>query len=122
MPICVVLISDRSLFAKSVASCLPKYLRQVDLQVVDSERPEALDEIIRVRPNLVVLEIAFLESHQPNMLERLLLALPSLKIIGLDTRKQDILLLCSEQLIVSDVRDLASLIETATLVPANASR
>lgn len=71
-------------------------------------------QIIAAQPSIVILDVADAEATRLCSLSELLLLLPTLKVIRLDPRREEIQVVTSEQLSAFDVRDLVEVIKRAT--------
>ncbi|HLF27628.1 MAG TPA: hypothetical protein VJG32_14935 [Anaerolineae bacterium] len=108
----VVILSGGSLFAQGVASRLQQHTDHIDLHRVDCQEPGALEQIIAVQPAVVILDATDPRIDQACPLTKLLQALPSLKVIRLDSQQDHVQIVTSQQRQAAEVRDLIQLIES----------
>ena len=106
----VVILSGHSLFAEGVASQLRQHSQELELEVVDIRQPDAMAQIIAVRPSAVILDTTDSEVSRLGLMSRLPLVLPELKIVCLDSQQELIQVVTSEQLPADQVRDLLDVI------------
>lgn len=108
----VVILSGQSLFAEGVASRLRQHLDRLELVIIDSRKPDALQQVLNARPSTVILDAAdTIDLTQGCPLGELLREIPSFKIIRLDSQQQEIRIVTSEQRLADEVKDLIDLIE-----------
>ncbi len=107
----VVILSSHSLFAEGVASRLRQHLQQVELEIVDSQRPDVMSQLVTCQPSIVILDISDPGVVQRCSLSKLLMSLPDLKVIRLDLEHEQAQVVTSEQHPASLVRDLAQVID-----------
>ena len=106
----VVVLTAPSLFTEGIATRLSEHADQIELEVVDSRNAEALAKAIAARPAVVLLEARDSNAASPCLLEDLLGAVPSVKIIRLDPSRDQIQVVTSEQRTVSDPIDLIGMV------------
>lgn len=106
----VFILSGYSLFAEGVASRLRQYPDQVDVMVMDPRQPSIFSKIAEKNPSVIMLDAADHETMQLCPLGDLIFALPKLKVMRLDSQKELIQVVSSEQFRVVDVDDLIQVI------------
>ncbi|MFQ5577154.1 MAG: hypothetical protein ACE5G8_09240 [Anaerolineae bacterium] len=108
---CVAILSGHSLFADGVASRLRQILQNVKLIVVDPAQTDAATRIIAAQPAIIILDVTDTEVTQTFSLSKLLLSLPTLKVIRLDPQRDQIQVVTSVQHPAVEVSDLVEVIE-----------
>lgn len=107
----VVILSGTSLFAEGIASRLRQHPDRIALEVMDSQKPEVIDHISSSRPSAVLVDANSLDPELMCLVTKLQLRQPDLKIVWLDSEKDRVQLMSSEQLHVAQVHDLLEMIE-----------
>ncbi len=107
----VVILSSHSLFAEGVANRLRQYLQQVELEIVDSQQPDVMTQLVTSQPSIVILDISDPGVIQRCSLSKLLLSVPDLKVIRLDLEHEQAQVVTSQQRPAALVRDLAQVID-----------
>jgi DNA-binding NarL/FixJ family response regulator len=106
----VAILSGHSLFTEGVASRLRQHSEEIDLHTIDARQSSALSDMIALQPSTIILDATDPEVEQLCPLNRVLEALPSLKVIRLDPQQDHIQVVTSEQRIAADISELISLI------------
>ncbi|MBI3361508.1 MAG: hypothetical protein HY023_10400 [Chloroflexi bacterium] len=83
MPVRVVVLSHRSLFAGGIASRLRERADLVDVQTVDASLPDALDQLRAVAPAFVVVDVADTAADRISI-GQVLDLLPEARVIRID--------------------------------------
>ena len=109
-PASIVILSGNSLFIEGVASRLQQYPNQVEIEIVNSSQPGALEIIQAIRPSAVILDATEKQTSPNCPISTLLSALPALKIVRLDSQQKHFQIVTSEQHSVDAVQDLLELI------------
>ncbi len=110
----VAILSSQSLFTEGVASRLREHAEQIDLRTVDSRQPDALQQVIAIRPATIILDATDPDIDAQLPLDTVLEALPSLRVIRLDSQHSVVQVVTSEQRSAAEVRDLIQLIGLST--------
>ena len=105
----VVVLMGRSLFAAGVISRM-QHLNRFDLQVVDGRQANAIAQVMALQPSAVILDETDPESKHCS-LDKLLFALPSLKVIRLNPQSDQIQVIQWEWRQASEVSDLIQAID-----------
>lgn len=106
----VVILSSHSLFAEGVANRLRQHLQQVELEIINSQQPDVMAQLVTAKPSIVILDITDPGVTQRCSLSKLLLSLPELKVIRLDLGQEQAQVVTSEQRPAAKVHDLARVI------------
>lgn len=106
----VILLSDHTLFAEGIQTWLQQNQDGVEFQIVEGSNPEALTQVIAACPVAVILDDSVLDHSNLITLDRLLKALPSVRIIRLDACSEKIQVIDCERLSLAKVSDLVDLI------------
>jgi len=106
----VIILSNQSLFAEGIASRLRQYLQLVQLEIIAPWQSDAMSRIVAARPSVVILDDTDPEIAHYCPLDKLLRLLPKLKVIILNLQQEQVRVLDSEQRMVTQVRDLAKMI------------
>jgi Ni,Fe-hydrogenase maturation factor len=107
----VVILSGESLFAEGIASRLSQYPQEVTVEVVDPEAQDCLERIASWRPVVIIVDASDVLTMELCPLNRLLVTLPDVKVIHLDSQKDQIRVVTSEQRPAAEVQDLIKMIE-----------
>jgi DNA-binding NarL/FixJ family response regulator len=107
----VVILSGESLFAEGIASRLSQYPEQVAVEVIDPVSPDCLKHIATRQPAVIIVDASDGVTMDRCPLSRLLVSLPDVKVIHLDSQKDQIRVVTSEQRPVAEVQDLIKMIE-----------
>lgn len=110
-PRLVVILSGESLFAEGIASRLSQYPQTVTVEVVDPVAPDCLASIAARQPAVIIVDGSDSVAMEHCPLNRLLVSLPDVKVIHLDSQKDQIRVVTSEQWPVAEVQDLIQMIE-----------
>jgi DNA-binding NarL/FixJ family response regulator len=102
----IIILSGHSLFAEGIASRLKEYPHEVDVAVVDPEAPDCFAAISAHNPAVVILDASDEITLEMCPLSRLLTLVPDLKVIHLDSQKELIQVVTSEQHQAAGVTDL----------------
>ena len=113
----VLILSGYSLFAEGIASRLQQYPDQVNVQVMDPRQPSTFSTITETNPSVIMLDAADHETMQLCPLKELLFTLPHLKVMRLDSQKEMIQVVSSEQFRVVDADDLIQVITSVGITP-----
>ena len=106
----VVVLSSHTLFADGVTSRLKLRDESLNLSVIDARGSDAMDQIINVRPDAVIVDASDKEASLNCPINELLAAIPALKIIRLDPEQAGFQVVTSAQHIASEVDDLLEVI------------
>ena len=79
-----MVLSSHTLFADGVTSRLQLRDEALNLNVIDARSRDAMDQIINVRPDAVIVDASDKEASLNCPINELLAAIPALKIIRLD--------------------------------------
>lgn len=102
----IVILSGQSLFAEGIASRLKEYPQEVNVAVVDPKAPECFALISAHKPSVIILDASDGITSKMCPLNRLLTLVPDLKIIHLDSQKEQVQVVTSEQHKAAEVADL----------------
>ena len=106
----VILLSGQSLFTEGVANRLREYPDRVAVQMMDPGLPDTFSEIAKIDAAVIMLDANDLGTTQLCPLSELIFKHPKLKVMGLDSQKELIQVVSSEQFRVVDVNDLIQII------------
>lgn len=118
MALKIVVLNGHSLFVEGVLSRLRQHEDQFDLQVIDTQQGDTLLQLATLHPAAIILDESDPEISERRLLEELLVTLPSLKIICLDSNSTQVKVIHLEKQRVTDVTDLIGVIEPAEGGPA----
>jgi hypothetical protein len=111
----VVILSGRSIFAEGVANRLRQNMDELEIKVVDSREPGALEGLVATRPSTVIFDATDAEITEGDWLTRLLMALPMLQIVSIDPLQDKIQVVTSEQRPMGQVHELVDIISNGPL-------
>jgi DNA-binding NarL/FixJ family response regulator len=106
----VVILSGQSLFTEGVASRLRELISQLELTVIDPRGTDALDQIKNYQPSAVILDSADPEVAELCPLNEILMAVPAVKVLRLDPRREQFQVVTSEEKVAGLVQDLVDVI------------
>lgn len=106
----VVVLSSHTLFAEGVSSRLQARAETLDLSIVDARNSTALEKIITLRPQAVIVDASDPETSLNCPINQLLASLPALKIIRLDPGQSGFQVVTSAQHIAHEIDDLLEVI------------
>ena len=106
----VVVLSSHTLYAEGVTSRLQLRAEALDLRVVDARNKTALDQILTLEPQALIIDASDKEAGLNCPINELLASLPALKIIRLDPEQAGFQVVTSAQHIASEVDDLLTVI------------
>ncbi|HET7011358.1 MAG TPA: hypothetical protein VFI11_11320 [Anaerolineales bacterium] len=106
----VVVLAEPSLFTEGVATRLKKHLDQIELEIIDSRKPDALQKAIAAQPAVVLMEADDTITGPSCPLADLLVATPTVRILRLDPSRDRIQVMTSEQRTLSDPSDLIGMV------------
>lgn len=106
----IVILSGQSLFAEGIASRLKEYPHEVNVAVVDPEVPDCFAQISAHKPSVIILDTSDGITSDMCPLNRLLALVPDLKVIHLDSQKEQIQVVTSEQHEAAGVVDLIQML------------
>lgn len=106
----IVILKGHSLFVEGVISRLQELSDHIDLTVVDFSQPDALDQVVTIRPFAVILDASDPDIIRGCSLSKLLKVLPALKVIRLDSESPYLQVIQWEEKMAYDVRSLISVI------------
>ncbi|TFH37612.1 MAG: hypothetical protein E4G99_02165 [Anaerolineales bacterium] len=106
----VVVLSSHTLYAEGVTSRLQLRSEALKLSVVDARSKTALNQIITLEPQALIMDASDKEAGLNCPTDELLASLPTLKIIRLDPELAGFQVVSSAQHIASDVDDLLGVI------------
>jgi hypothetical protein len=108
--VCVILTSQ-SLFAEGMASRLRRFLSADELATVDARQPNALASVIAAQPAAVLLDAGDEVVNHLGPLCALLTALPTLRIVQVDPRGQQVQVITSTCHTVDQAQDLIAILK-----------
>jgi DNA-binding NarL/FixJ family response regulator len=106
----VVVLSSHTLFAEGVTSRLKLREEALNLSVIDAHSADAMDQILTVGPDAVIVDASDKEVGLNCPINELLAAIPALKIIRLDPEQAGFQVVTSTQHIAKEVDDLLEVI------------
>lgn len=106
---CVVILSSRSIFVEGVAARLRQIGGQ-QLHVVETQAPDALQQIVALAPTAVILDATDEEITRRYPLNVFFNALPALKVVRLDPEQSHFQVITSHQHTAEQVSDLLSVL------------
>jgi hypothetical protein len=108
----IVILSGRSLFAEGLTARLSRQPGRHELLSVDARQDDALDRVIGLRPETVLLDSSdeTVMRHRP--LNHLLAALPELRIVRLDPQTDQVQIVTSQRHAAGQIDDLLALIDS----------
>jgi DNA-binding NarL/FixJ family response regulator len=107
----VIILTGQSLFAEGVASRLRQYPQEVDVRVLDPNDPNALDLVSQHISATVIMDANDSEAMQLCPLSRLMFANPEIKVVRLDSQRNTIQVVSSEQHQAGKIHDLLGIIQ-----------
>jgi hypothetical protein len=107
----VVVLTDYSLLAQGIASRLRQSSHSLEVDVVDFRRPDVMDEIIKLQPQVVIFGSNDVEKSNRCPLGSLFNALPNLMVIELNLNNSNIQLIRGGQYNAADFTDLVRMLE-----------
>ncbi len=110
-PIRVVILSNQTLLVEGVITRLKQYRDRVELHSVDFRHPNLLAHITELQPAAIILDDKDPLVVQVAPLDKLIRALPTIKVIRLNTRSFQAQVIQSDRYCVAEVCDLLELIE-----------
>ncbi len=102
----IVILSGQSLFAEGIASRLKEYPHEINVAVVDPDGPDCFELISAHKPSVIILDASDGITTALCPLNRLLALVPDLKVIHLDSQKEQVQVVTSEQHEAAGVDDL----------------
>ena len=108
----VLILSGHTLFTEGLISRLKKYCDLFDFQVVDSRRPDVVDQIIALRPSVVIMDGSSPEIQITTLLMDLISSIPALQVINLDSQSARVRVIRWGSKTVSGVEELLEEIKT----------
>ncbi len=106
----VVVLTSHTLYAEGVTSRLQARADSLDLNVIDARNSTAMEQIIALEPQAVIVDISDAEASLNCPINQLLASLPKLKIIRLDPEQSGFQLVTSAQHVAHEVEDLLEVI------------
>jgi DNA-binding NarL/FixJ family response regulator len=106
----VVILSGQSLFTEGIASRLREHISQLELTVIDPRGTDALEQIKNYQPSAVLLDATDSEVAELCPLNEILMAVPEVKVLRLDPRREQFQVVTSEEKVAGLVRDLVDVI------------
>ena len=106
----IVILSGQSLFAEGIASRLKEYPQEVNVTVVDPEVPDCFAQISAHHPSVIILDASDGITSKTCPLNRLFALAPDLKVIHLDSQKEQIQVVTSERHKATGVADLIEML------------
>jgi hypothetical protein len=107
----VVILSAQSLFIEGVVNRLKQYPQRIDLTVLNpSKDKDYLGHIIKIQPSTLILDSFPEDIHKVEPLPFLLKAIPNLRVICLDIKKNYIQVVNSSTRSVERVGELLEII------------
>ena len=107
----VVIFSNHQLLAEGVVSRLHEYLPRLEVTIIDSQQPDSLAHIVAIEPSVLILDVTDTEAVRLCSLSKLLLLLPTVKILRLDPQQDEIQVVTMQKHPAHNVHDLVALIE-----------
>ncbi len=105
----VVVLSNRSLFAEGVASRLQNYPDRVEVKYLAPEQSDTLEQLKALQPSVVILD-ATEENILHCSLNAIFAELPTLKIVRLNSQREQVQIVTSERHSASVVHELLDII------------
>ena len=106
----VVVLSSHTLYGEGVTSRLQLHAEALSLRVIDARSSTAMQQIIALDPQAVIIDASDREVGLNYPINELLASLPALKIIRLDPEQAGFQVVTSAQHIASEVDDLLEVI------------
>jgi len=107
----VVILSAQSLFIEGIENRLKQFPQRVDLTTINpANTPDFIEHIIKIKPATLILDTFGDDEKTVHPLPRLLKALPSLRVVYLDIKKDYIQVVNSSTCSVERVRELLEII------------
>jgi hypothetical protein len=110
LPMRIVILSARSLFADGIASKLRQVEHDLEMNVMDPRQPGALERIVSAQPSVIIMDGTDSELAEHVPLGQLVASLPTVRVIWLNPQQELVQLVTSEQRIATDVSDLIEMI------------
>ena len=108
----IVILSNQTLLVDGVIARLQQYRDRVELYLVDLHHPNLLDRIMEILPAAIILDDKDPQVQQVAPLDELFRALPSIRVICLNTTCVQTQVIRSAQYDVAEVGSLLELIES----------
>jgi DNA-binding NarL/FixJ family response regulator len=106
-----VILSGHSLFTEGVAARLREHEDVLDLHMVDSDRSDALQQVVSAQPSAVILDAGDPQVTRHFPLGELFQALPAVRVVRLDPERDQIQLLTGERHLAAEIADLINVIQ-----------
>jgi hypothetical protein len=110
LPMRIVILSARSLFADGIASKLRQVEHDLEMNVMDPRQPGALERIVSAQPSVIIMDGTDSELAEHVPLGQLVSYMPTVRVIWLDPQQELIQLVTSEQRVATNVNDLIEMI------------
>jgi hypothetical protein len=107
-------ISDQSLLVQGILSHLRRSSPAVTVEMVELNRPDVLERLIAIQPDVVIVESQSLEKSNICPLNRLFASMPGLVVMEVNMTTSDVQIIRSNQYTASGVSDLLSMLENAS--------
>ncbi len=119
MPLHIVVLSHKSLFADGIVSQLRTRAGTVEVETVDAGIPEALERVQAVKPQIILLDLNEADVFRHCPVTEILRARPEVKVLQLDPNSDDIVIYSAAR---QRARGMSELVEVMQTVTAPAER
>ena len=107
----VVVLTDYSLLVQGIASRLRQSAHSLEVELVDFRQANVLETLIKIQPQVVILESRDVEKSSMCSLGSLFEALPNLVVIELNLEKSNIHMIRGDQYQAMDSTDLLRVLD-----------
>jgi DNA-binding NarL/FixJ family response regulator len=107
----VVILTDYSLLAQGIASRLRQSSHSLEVELVDTRRPDVMSEVVRLQPQVVIFGSREVENSNICPLRELFSSLPNLMVIKVSLDNSNIQLIQSGQYKAAEFSDLVNMLE-----------
>lgn len=108
----LIILSGQSLFAEATASRLRQLGDDIHILVLDPGVPDFLKQVQRSKPSLIIMDMSDPDLAMLCPLGELLIAVPSTKVVLLDSQQSYIHVITAEHRQAVEARDLIDLIQS----------
>lgn len=107
-------VTDQSLLVQGIISHLRNSSPALNVQVVEVDRPDVVEKLILLKPDVVIAESKELLNSSICPLNQLFAELPRLIVVEVNVETSNIQVIRSSQLTTSGVADLFNILERAS--------
>jgi DNA-binding NarL/FixJ family response regulator len=114
MPLHVVVLSHKSLFADGIVSQLRARGGQFEIDTVDAGAPDALERVRAVKPQIILLDVNDADVLRHCPVTEILRAAPEIKVMQLDANSDDIYVYMAARQRARGIAELVEVMQTVT--------